>query len=61
MIGMDLWETFPFRMVINRSLDNNEYGRFSELLKQHDLNWMLMGTLVGFRTEEELNIAKLLY
>lgn len=62
MTALDRWEKeYSFHMVIDRKPGDDQYDRFKEELKKHGIICMLMGSSVGFKTQEELNIAKLIY
>lgn len=62
MTAIESWETeYPYHMILDRSPGNDRYHELKEALSKHGISCMLLGNEVGFRTEEELTIAKLIY
>lgn len=59
--AIERWENeFPHRISLTRTVDHDEYYELSERLKKHNIRYMLLGGSIGFLSEEDLLLAKLL-
>lgn len=59
--ALDTWiNDFPYKLNIERDRNIDEYDTMSEILKIHNIRYMLLGSQLGFMTQEDLNLAKIL-